>query len=315
MTKPPVTLGATYQGDGRCRFRVWSPFANKVEVHITFPQERLVSLQAEKGGYREVLVEGLELGSLYFYRLNDQKERPDPASRRQPRGVHGPSQVVDPHYPWTDRRWLGLPFRDYIIYELHVGTFTGEGTFEAVIPHLDELKGLGITAVELMPVAQFPGNRNWGYDGIYPFAVQGSYGTPSDLKRLVDACHDKNLAVVLDVVYNHLGPEGNYLKDFGPYFTETYKTPWGPAMNFDGPHSDEVRRFFIENALYWVTEFHFDALRLDAVHAILDNSAHPFLQELAEVVETQAQRLNRRVYLIAESALNDARIVRSRDLG
>jgi maltooligosyltrehalose trehalohydrolase len=196
-----------------------------------------------------------------------------------------------------------------------VGTFTPEGTFESITPHLDELKNLGITAIELMPVAQFPGSRNWGYDGVYPFAVQNSYGGPEGLKCLVNACHGKGLAVVLDVVYNHLGPEGNYLGDFGPYFTDRYKTLWGSSINFDGPHSDDVRHFFIENALYWVTEFHVDALRIDAVHAILDFSAQPFLLELASAVHARSKQINRRVYLIAESALNDTRVVRSPEFG
>ena len=178
-----------------------------------------------------------------------------------------------------------------LLYELHVGTFSEEGTFDGVIAHLPELKELGITAIELMPVAQFPGARNWGYDGVYPFAVQDSYGGPAGLKRLVNAAHQHGLAVVLDVVYNHLGPEGNYLGEFAPYFTDRYRTPWGPALNFDGPHSDEVRRYFIENALYWQTEFHFDALRLDAVHAIRDFSAVPFLEDLAEACRRQAEAL------------------------
>ena len=168
-------------------------------------------------------------------------------------------------FPWQDRHWFGIPLEDYVIYELHVGAFTPEGTFDAVIPHLDNLKELGVSAVELMPVAQFPGDRNWGYDGVDLFAVQNSYGGPQGLKRLVNACHERQLALVLDVVYNHLGPEGNYLAEYGPYFTDRYKTPWGSAINFDGPHSDEVRRFFIENALGWLTDYHVDALRLDAV--------------------------------------------------
>ena len=195
-----------------------------------------------------------------------------------------PSRIVDPRFEWTDAAWFGLPLRDYILYELHVGTFQRAGTFDGVVARLPELKELGITAIELMPVAQFPGTRNWGYDGVYPFAVQDSYGGPAGLKRLVNAAHRQGLAVVLDVVYNHLGPEGNYLGEFAPYFTDRYRTPWGPALNFDGPHSDEVRRYFIENALYWLTEFHLDALRLDAVHAIRDFSAVPFLEELAERV-------------------------------
>jgi maltooligosyltrehalose trehalohydrolase len=294
---------------------VWAPLAEKVEVRIVAPPERIVALKKDSQGYHQAIVEGVEPGSLYTYRLDGGKQAPDPASRFQPQGVHGPSEVVKPHFPWEDRHWFGLRIEDYIIYELHVGTFTAEGTFDAMIPHLDALKDVGITAIELMPVAQFPGNRNWGYDGVYPFAVQNSYGGPEGLRRLVNACHQRGLAVVLDVVYNHLGPEGNYLGDFGPYFTERYQTPWGAAINFDGPHSDGVQRFFIENALYWITEFHIDALRLDALHAILDMSAHPFLEQLATAVHQKAERLSRRVYLIAESDLNDTKLIRSQELG
>ncbi len=196
-------------------------------------------------------------------------------------GVHGPSEVLAAgHFDWTDSDWRGLPLRDLVFYEIHVGTFTAEGTFDAIIPRLRELTELGITAIELMPVAQFPGQRNWGYDGVFPFSVQNSYGGPLGLRRLVNACHAENLCVALDVVYNHLGPEGNYLADFGPYFTDRYRTPCGPAVNFDGEWSDEVRRYFVENALYWIRDFHIDILRLDAVHAIVDTSAKPFLREL-----------------------------------
>jgi maltooligosyltrehalose trehalohydrolase len=229
--------------------------------------------------------------------------------------VHGPSEVVDPHFEWHDDKWFGIPIENYIIYELHVGTFTPEGTFEAVISHLDELAATGFTAIELMPVAQFPGARNWGYDGVYPFAVQDSYGGPAGLKKLVDACHVRGIAAILDVVYNHLGPEGNYLPQFAPYFTDRYKTPWGSALNFDDAHSDEVRNFFISNAVEWIRDYHFDALRLDAVHAILDHSALNFLEELADAVHGLGTLLNRRVYAIAESALNDTRVTRPAELG
>ncbi|MFC1967879.1 malto-oligosyltrehalose trehalohydrolase [Chloroflexota bacterium] len=313
--KKESRLGATYLGNGRCQFIVWAPIIQKVEVHIVSPKELIVPLARGDQGYHQAIVEGAEPGCLYFYRFDSEKERPDPASRFQPRGVHGPSQVLDSHLPWEDQNWLGLPLDEYIVYELHVGAFTEEGTFDAIIPYLDELKDLGITAVELMPVAQFPGNRNWGYDGTYPFAVQDSYGGPEGLKRLVNACHQKRLAIVLDVVYNHLGPEGNYVADFGPYFTDRYKTPWGAALNFDGPHSDEVRRFFIENALYWLTEFHIDALRLDALHAILDISSYSFLEELAIAFHEQAAGVKHQAYLIAESAANDARIVKPSEQG
>jgi len=279
------------------------------------PAERLIPLAPEGRGYHRALAEGVAPGSLYLYRLDGQKERPDPASRHQPQGVHGPSEVVDPAFPWGDEGWRGLALEEHILYELHVGAYTPEGTFDALIPHLEGLKELGVTAVELMPVAQFPGSRNWGYDGAFPFAVQTSYGGPAGLKRLVDACHRRGLAAVLDVVYNHLGPEGNYLGDFAPYFTDRYRTPWGPALNFDGPSSDKARRFFIENALYWITEFHFDALRLDAVHAILDTSPLSFLEELGEAVHRKGEALGRRVYLMPESDQNDPRLVLPREEG
>jgi maltooligosyltrehalose trehalohydrolase len=313
--RPAITLGATYLGQNQCHFLVWAPRAEKVEVHIVDPNDRFIPLMPKERGYHQAVVAGVEPGSLYFYRLDGELERPDPASRQQPQGVHGPSQVADPFFPWEDQGWFGLPLKDFIIYELHVGTFTQDGTFDAVIPHLADLKELGVTAVEIMPVAQFPGSRNWGYDGVFPFAVQQSYGGPQGLKRLVNACHREGLAVLLDVVYNHLGPEGNYFRDFGPYFTNRCQTPWGEAINYDGPQSEEVKRFFIENALYWLNDFHFDALRLDAVDWITDQSAQPFLARLAQTVRTRAEELNRRFFLMAESDLNDSRFLRSRDLG
>jgi maltooligosyltrehalose trehalohydrolase len=308
-------LGAAYLGDGRGHFLVWAPRAEQVEVHVVAPRERMLPLEKGPRGYFAATLEGVEPGSCYFFRLDGHRDRPDPASQYQPQGVHGPSQVLEPHFPWSDDSWAGLPLRDYVIYELHPGTYTPEGTLTAIIPHLDTLKDLGVTAVELMPVAQFPGGRNWGYDGAYPFAVQNTYGGPAALKELVNACHARGLAVILDVVYNHLGPEGNYLADYGPYFTERYRTPWGPAVNFDGPGSDEVRRYFIDNARQWVSEYHIDALRLDALHAIVDLTPQPFLAELADAVHFEAERLNRRIYLMAESDLNDVRLLRSRELG
>jgi maltooligosyltrehalose trehalohydrolase len=308
-------LGATYLGDRRCQFLVWAPLVPKVDVHIISPEEQIVPLARNAQGYHEAIVEGVVPGYRYLYRLDSGRERPDPASRFQPAGVHGPSQVIDPLFPWGDREWSGRPLEEFIIYELHVGTFTEEGTFEAIIPQLDELKALGVTAVELMPVAQFPGNRNWGYDGVYPFAVQDSYGGPEGLRHLVNACHQRGLAVILDVVYNHFGPEGNYLADFGPYGTERYRTPWGAALNLDGPYSDEVRHFFIENAVYWLTEFHIDALRLDALHSILDISSYPFIKELAVRFHEQAGKLKRRAYLIGESVANDARLITAPEQG
>jgi maltooligosyltrehalose trehalohydrolase len=307
-------LGVTLLGQGRGRFCVWAPNAKSVEVQLLSPQKRLEPLSRNSHGYFCGVLEGIEPGATYRFRLDGRKERPDPASRFQPQGVFGPSRVVDPAFDWTDGNWRGLALSRYIIYELHVGTFTEAGTFVSAIERLDDLVALGITAVELMPVAQFSGERNWGYDGVFPFAVQNSYGGPQGLKCFVNACHSRRLAVILDVVYNHLGPEGNYLADFGPYFSESYRTPWGAPINFDGPFSDEVRRYFIENALYWVTDCRIDALRLDAVHAIFDFSARPFLQELAETINQVSEDLGRQIHLIAESALNDTRLIRSPDL-
>jgi len=308
-------LGASWLGEGRCCFRLWAPFIDKVEVHLLGPDDRFVPLSKDDHGYHQAHVENITLGQRYRYRLNGKEERPDPVSRFQPEGVHGPSQVVDSAFPWTDAAWKGLPLEDYIIYELHVGTFSAEGTFEGVIPYLETLSDLGITAIELMPLAQFPGERNWGYDGVFPFAPQNSYGGPEGLRKLINACHAQHIAVVIDVVYNHFGPEGNYYWGLGPYFTDKYHTPWGQAINVDGPGSQDVRRLFIKNALYWITEFHMDALRLDAIHAVYDFSAQPFLKELTELVHHRATALGRRIYVIAESDLNDARVVSSWEKG
>lgn len=316
MTTRDEGLGAIHLGDGRCRFRVFAPEVQTVSVHLLLPPERIVALEKDGDGYHAGVVEGVSPGALYRYRLDDRTERPDPASRFQPQGVHGPSRVVDRGgFQWRDDGWKGIPLEHYVFYEIHVGTFTPAGTFEAVIPCLDALEDLGVTALELMPVAQFPGTRNWGYDGVFPFAVQNSYGGPEGLKALVDACHARGLAVVLDVVYNHLGPEGSVLRDFGPYFTGQYRTPWGDAINYDGPGSDDVRRFFIENALGWLDDFRVDALRLDAIHGIMDFSATPFLAQLSDAVRGLADRTGRRIHLIAESDLNDARSVTPRECG
>jgi maltooligosyltrehalose trehalohydrolase len=308
-------LGANYHEDGSCQFCVWAPRASRVDVHVVSPVDRLIPLESTSGGYFQARVEAIAPGTRYLYRLNAATDRPDPASRFQPDGVHGPSEIVDSKFAWHDSMWRGIPLRDYIIYELHVGTFTAEGTLDAAAAKLDDLQSLGVTAVELMPVAQFPGGRDWGYDGTYLFAVQNSYGGPQALKRFADACHARNLAVVLDVVYNHLGPEGNYLSEFGPYFTGRYHTPWGEAVNFDGAYSDEVRRFLIENASQWLTDFHVDALRLDAIHAIVDTSATPFLRELGEAVHELGEQLNRRVFVIPESDLGDSRVATLPELG
>jgi maltooligosyltrehalose trehalohydrolase len=255
----PDRLGATYLGDGRTAFRVWAPQAQAVAVRLLSPRDERVPLAPAARGYFVGQLADVGPGALYKYVLDDARELPDPASRFQPQGVHGPSAVINAtDYAWHDAGWCGIAQRDLVFYELHVGTFTPDGTFDAIVPHLDGLRELGVTAIELMPVAQFPGARNWGYDGAYPYAVQDSYGGPAGLQRLVDACHARGLAVFLDVVYNHLGPEGNYLAQYGPYFTDRYRTPWGLALNFDGPHSDEVRRYFVEQALYFLTAFHVD---------------------------------------------------------
>lgn len=307
--------GARYLGGGQTRFRVWAPDAAHVELQITSPIVRITGLERREDGYWEACLADAPPGTQYLYSVVGRAARPDPASRFQPLGVHGPSEVTEPEFGWRDETWHGLTLDRCVLYELHVGTFTSAGTFDAVIPHLDYLRDLGITMIELMPVAQFPGERNWGYDGVYPFAVQSSYGGPPGLRRLVDACHRLGLGVALDVVYNHLGPEGNYLATFGPYFTDRHTTPWGSAINFDGPGSDEVRRLFIENALYWMRDFHIDGLRLDAVHSIFDQTAYPFLEELGDAVHAESARLKRQVLVMPESNANDPRLNCSKRLG
>jgi len=307
-----IALGATVRDGGSCEFRVWAPQRERLELHIVTPQERRIPMTRNAAGYHEALVENCSEGTRYCYVL-DGNDRPDPASRFQPDGVHAPSAVVGREFEWHDAGWKGVELQDLVVYELHVGTFTPEGTFDAMMDKLDALQELGVTAVELLPVAQFPGARNWGYDGVYANAAQNSYGGPLALKRLVDACHQRGMAILLDVVYNHLGPEGNYLSEFGPYFTDRYRTPWGLALNFDGPRSDDVRWYFIHSALQWIDEFHFDGLRVDAVHAIVDHSAEPFLQDLCAALHDRAQKLGRRVHVIAESDLNDPRVITPKD--
>lgn len=311
-----MKIGAHYSGSGRGEFIVWAPFLKNVALKIVSPREKTFPMEKDTQGYWRTTVEHVSAQTLYLFRLEDERERPDPASHFQPAGVHKDSQVVDhTSFTWEDSDWKNIPLSEMIMYELHIGTFTPEGTFDALIPRLSELKDLGINAIELMPVAQFPGERNWGYDGVYPFAVQNFYGGPVGLKSLVNECHKEGIAVILDVVYNHLGPEGNYFWDYGPYFTDKYKTPWGMAMNFDDAYSNEVRNFFIENALHWFNNYHIDALRIDAIHGISDLSAKPFLRELAEKVEELSSKKGRRFYLIAESDLNDSRVIRPRKSG
>lgn len=311
-----MKIGSNYLGGGRCEFTVWAPSHQDVVVQIVVPEKRILPMQKDEQGYWKTTVEGIEPGTRYFYKIAGETDRPDPASHYQPNDVHEASEVVDhTKMQWTDANWSGIPLEEMIIYELHIGTFTKEGDFAAVIPYLKELREFGINAIEIMPVAQFPGDRNWGYDGAYAFAVQNSYGGPEELKKLVDAAHKEGLSVILDVVYNHFGPEGNYTSQYGPYFTETYKTPWGMALNFDDKYSDGVRNYFIENALYWFEHYHIDALRLDAVHAIYDLGAKHFLAELKEEVDKLSKAINKPLYLIAESDLNDVRIIREQESG
>jgi maltooligosyltrehalose trehalohydrolase len=310
-----MKVGAEWITPERCQFRVWAPFSDTVLLHIVSPSDELVTMTKAPAGCWETVVHSPCREIRYFYRLGEGTDLPDPASRYQPEGIFGPSATPSDEFEWTDPNWFGIPLERYVIYELHVGTFSPEGTFEGVIPHLDRLRDLGIQAIELMPIAQFSGTRNWGYDGVFPYAVQHSYGGPVGFQRLVNACHQRGIAVVLDVVYNHLGPEGNVLLRFGPYFTDRYKTPWGAALNFDAAYSDQVRDFFIENALYWITDYHVDALRLDAVHAIYDHSAQHILEEITQRVHQRGTDLNRRAYVIGESALNDVRLIRPAELG
>ncbi|MFW6110546.1 MAG: malto-oligosyltrehalose trehalohydrolase [Thermoproteota archaeon] len=310
-----MKVGVDYLGDERCKFVVWAPPLKDLKVKTISPSKREISMEKDEWGYWAVTTDGISPDTLYFYELEEDKIRPDPASHFQPRGVHGPSQVVNHDaFRWSDEDWGGIPLKDMIIYELHVGTFTPQGNFEAVTNRLSEFKKLGVNTIEMMPVGQFPGNRNWGYDGTFPFAPQNTYGGPNGMKKLVNACHSQGMSLILDVVYNHLGPEGNYLHAFGPYFTEKYQTPWGDAVNFDDAYSDGVRNYFINNALYWFQNYHVDALRLDALHAIYDMRATPFLSELTKKVEDFSLKKGREFYLIGESDLNDARMVTPTEL-
>ncbi|HEY7512559.1 MAG TPA: malto-oligosyltrehalose trehalohydrolase [Vicinamibacteria bacterium] len=294
--------------------QVWAPAASKVEAEVG--GRRVLLTRGERGWWRgdhALAQPGLEYG----FRLDDDDQLlPDPRSPWQPRGVHGPSRFVDHSaFAWTDQGWQPPPLGAGILYEVHVGTFTPGGTFDAAIERLDHLRALGVTHVELLPVNQFPGARGWGYDGVALFAPQNTYGGPDGLKRLVDACHARGLAVILDVVYNHLGPSGNYLGRFGPYFSDRHRTPWGQAVNLDGAGSDEVRRFFCDNALGWLRDYRVDGLRLDAVHAFVDTSARHFLEQLADEVDALEVERGRHYALIAESDLNDPRVVGERSAG
>lgn len=306
---PATLLGATPSLKGTA-FHVWAPTAKSVEV-VYESLERIFPLTRAPDGYFSGLDPLASVGALYRIRSDDQTPFPDPASRFQPQGVHGPSQIVDPTgFKWTDASWRGLPWNRTVFYEVHVGTFSPEGTFDGVRSRLPYLRDLGITAIELMPVADFPGQRNWGYDGVNLFAPARCYGSPDDLRRLVNEAHGRGLAVYLDVVYNHLGPDGNYLGAFSPfYLTDRHQSAWGAGVNLDGEHSAPVRRFFIENAQRWIGEYHFDGLRLDATHALRDDGPIHFLSELSAAVKTQAT--DREVHLVAEDHRNLNLMVRS----
>jgi maltooligosyltrehalose trehalohydrolase len=287
--------------------RVWAPRATHVEM-VT--RDQRLPLEAVAGGWFELVDGHLEPGDDYSFILDGSSPRPDPRSSWQPHGVHGASRAVDRDaFVWTDAAWHGRSLGDCVVYELHIGTFSDAGTFDGAIEHIGALVDLGVGAVEVMPVAAFPGVRGWGYDGVHLHAVHDAYGGPAGLSRFVDACHAAGLAVVMDVVYNHLGPDGNHLPDFGPYFTDRHRTPWGEAINYDGADSDEVRRFVVDNALMWLRDYHCDGLRLDAVHAVVDTSATHLLEEITEAVHGLSRRLGRPLWVIAESDLDDPRVV------
>ncbi len=300
-------MGASPTREG-ASFRIWAPTAAIVELEICAQPRGYYPMQPLGDGTWMAAIAGLGPGTLYRYRLNRQDSYPDPYSKSQPQGVHGPSEVVDPEaYTWRDKGWKGLKAKGLVIYECHVGTFTAPGTFDSLIDQLDRLAGLGVRAIELMPLAEFSGTRNWGYDGVYLYAPTRNYGGVDALKRLVDAAHDKGLGVIMDVVYNHMGPEGNYISQFSPYyFSSKYKTAWGDAINYDGPESQWVRKFVIDNACYWVNEYHVDGLRLDAPFAIHDSSRSHILQDLTTELRNSVSP-GRGVVLIAESSENDVR--------
>jgi maltooligosyltrehalose trehalohydrolase len=304
-----ASLGATCLGWGT-RFRVWAPEAETVEV-VLESQNQAHSMSKTGDGYFALVLPSVGAGTLYRYRVDGKGPFPDPASRFQPDGVHGPSQIVDPgQFEWSDQQWSGIEMTDLVLYELHIGTFTPEGTFAAAAKRLAWLKDLGVTAVELMPVSDFPGERNWGYDGVCPFAPARCYGTPDDLRALVSEAHRLGLAVHLDVVYNHFGPDGAYQGTFsGAYFSKKHHSPWGAALNFDGPLSEPVRDYVIENALRWIHEYHFDGLRLDATHAIADDSHRHILASIASAVRASVAQCGRRVQVVAEDVRNLAGMV------
>ena len=305
-----MPFGARHDA-GATRFRLWAPGVAEATLVLGRTDPRRVAMVPEAGGWHCATVEGVAPGDAYAFRVSpDGPAVPDPASRSNPWDVNGPSAVVDPlAFEWPDDHWRGRPWNEAIVYELHVGTFTRAGTYRSAIERLDYLVELGVTAIELMPLADFAGQRNWGYDGVLPFAPDAAYGTPQDLKSLVAAAHERGLMVLLDVVYNHFGPEGNYLPSYAPqFFNPAHQTPWGAAINFDGEHNAAVRGFFVHNALYWIEEFHLDGLRMDAVHAIADDSPRHIVQEIAEAIAS-GPGLERHVHLVLENDANTARLL------
>jgi|SRR5271166_1217532 len=300
-----LPFGAEPTADG-VRFRLWAPSASAASLWIEGETAPPMPMSREEDGWFSLTTPAARAGTRYRYVVGE-KAVPDPASRRQPAGVHGPSEVVDPAgYVWNDPGWRGRRWEEIVFYELHIGSFSETGDFAGTIRHLDHIRELGATAVELMPIAEFPGERNWGYDGVFLYAPASRYGSPEELKRLVEACHARGLAIVLDVVYNHFGPEGNYLASIAPeFFTGRYHTPWGAALDFASSYSRPVRDFFIHNALYWLEEFHFDGLRLDAVHAITDESVPDIIDEIAEWVRHSIT--GREIHLTLENDRNEAR--------
>ena len=298
-------------------WRLWAPKAGRVDLILINGERRSThAMTRQERGIFTFAQDSVDNGQRYLYRLNDVAEYPDPASRWQPDGVNQPSAVLRTEgFRWSDEGWTGVRRENLVFYELHVGTFTPEGTFDAIIPRLPALRELGITAVELMPIAQFSGDRNWGYDGVHPYAPQHSYGGPHALQRLANACHLHGLALLLDVVYNHIGPEGAYLQEFGPYFTARYHTPWGAAVNYDDRGSDPVRAFVLDNVQMWLEDYHLDGLRLDAVHGIFDAGARHILQEIQESAALIARRRGRSTHIVAESDLNDVRLLLPTDQG
>lgn len=303
-----MPFGARLRAHGGALFRLWAPAAQRVElVRSAGPDAGSLAMNSLADGWFELEVPRADVSTRYAYRIDGDLTVPDPASRHNPDDVHGNSALTDPSaFDWLDADWRGRPWHEAVVYELHLGCFTPEGTFTAAIERLDDLVALGVTAIELMPVADFPGRRGWGYDGVLLFAPEAGYGTPDELKALVAAAHARGLMVLLDVVYNHFGPDGNYLHAYAPaFFNAAVPTPWGAAINFDAAHSATVRSFFIHNALYWIEEFHFDGLRIDAVHAMHDRSALHFVDALALAVRDGPGR-DRAVHLILENDLNDA---------